>query len=1255
MSHTLEWFEGVCAELNRQPMAATAVLTEFREQEFALEAVNSYLSNPACSPSAQFQACLILQHNSLKNWPRLSTAHKLQLRETLFNLMSNAIASSSMPPYALNKIMQVYVLFWKRDWKELVASSANGAAASVFFEHVTRIMFQSSSPNSFKHGCILLRILVEEFSNRSSAEAGLPMEFHRQAHEAFETFGLDQSLQIGMQCLSTAFQMTDVPDQSVLCITDAAKLFCEVLSWDFDGSSALSGVNAFLKSKAGGAASQNQSSSSHLLVLPRRWSSALLQPTLLNSVCDVYVNTRQTLERSCSLQNRSSQQALLQSLAELRALLIAMASFSGQILDGNAERIAYGGTVLARTVPLLDAAVLGLGSGALTFDPKLVGEFRAQECENLGTVLLRLLANFRLGLCCQMPAFDSTMLSLGRATFELSKELAGLAELQLGQIYNPGGGGGQQQQQQQQQQGLGALVLDGEMALLDGWRGDAIALFLDVWCMVLDDPLMLRGALADDLLREQGGNGSAAAAAQVSTQLKLSLRGLAADVFKQLYESVWRITICEALAEPEEEEGEDAAAIAVRNMDDLLASICSVGRANFSAALDYVRQSISATLDEADKLAANGISAPQRDVLRVLESLRVSVLFASHLCDDSFRGSSQEKSSDTPLIPNFVLDSCLYVPETTSSLLHILAQISRLLQLQVTIGPTHSLFSPLLLQVVARFFTEYFARFVDPDPSLYSPSAEQLLPHLFTLHSPVPGGGPGDLSALVEQLAAAVRTLVVSAPLEGDLVHALAEMLTTMSKGGGGGGGGSLQQGAEVRRAILIASPSVAEVFKTVTAQDCRLSLDGITQLYGALGSLAARAGSEPTMMQLCTFVHNKGTSLPALLSPSSSSLLELKVGAQQFVACLRGLATCPRGLDKQVLHGLFDACLPIVAWALAHSGLGTEDDFLLAVVLMLRDYAEHKLAGLQHQSSSALYQTCMTALQACSRRLGAAEQALSGGAAEEEAAFRSNVLLHLLELLNHLSSKDFVFDDDEDVAAGGEGERGYAFHVTVAQVLMFGFEMVVLLVNLDLLRGYPATADRYFAFAAFVTSTYGEDLGTRLVEQGEPAARALLTTFLQHLLWGAGAVDATAARLSLQAMQALAAFQASSMSRGDAGLGMAIAAEVFPAAMERLLEMVLFPASCEYGIAWDRVDACANALIQLIVLDNQRCVRCGRPHLHLIFSHPKSSSLSHTAPLSAAGLCRAPRRPSPSLPRSSPRPTSLCWPAFSASCRTMA
>jgi hypothetical protein len=76
-----------------------------------------------------------------------------------------------------------------------------------------------------------------------------------------------------------------------------------------------------------------------------------------------------------------------------------------------------------------------------------------------------------------------------------------------------------------------------------------------------------------------------------------------------------------------------------------------------------------------------------------------------------------------------------------------------------------------------------------------------------------------------------------------------------------------------------------------------------------------------------------------------------------------------------------------------------------------------------------------------------------------------------------------------------------------------------------------------------------------------------------------------------LQALQTIALHQFNDMKVGKEGFGIASSAEIFPKASERLMEMLLFPNTCEYGISWDRIDGCANAMLALIALDVGRSV----------------------------------------------------------------
>jgi hypothetical protein len=49
----------------------------------------------------------------------------------------------------------------------------------------------------------------------------------------------------------------------------------------------------------------------------------------------------------------------------------------------------------------------------------------------------------------------------------------------------------------------------------------------------------------------------------------------------------------------------------------------------------------------------------------------------------------------------------------------------------------------------------------------------------------------------------------------------------------------------------------------------------------------------------------------------------------------------------------------------------------------------------------------------------------------------------------------------------------------------------------------------------------------------------------------------------------------------------------LFSFCLQRLLEIMIFPSSCDYGLSYDRIDAFASTLINLIAMDVQRFNTC--------------------------------------------------------------
>jgi hypothetical protein len=205
-------------------------------------------------------------------------------------------------------------------------------------------------------------------------------------------------------------------------------------------------------------------------------------------------------------------------------------------------------------------------------------------------------------------------------------------------------------------------------------------------------------------------------------------------------------------------------------------------------------------------------------------------------------------------------------------------------------------------------------------------------------------------------------------------------------------------------------------------------------------------------------------------------------------------------------------------------------DDILKSHIQLLRDYAEAQLSTCSTHSSHALYNASLHALQQCAARLNlpyrqSTVPSSSGGAnsaaSDEEAVYRSELLLTVLQLLNHLATKEFLVDDEDDSLSAADANAAASLGQTVAGVLIYGLECIVPLLSADLLRSFPTTADRYFSFVTFMVGTYESELATRIrtnaTAAGGHVGGQFLATLVQHLLWGAGAVDTCSARLALQ------------------------------------------------------------------------------------------------------------------------------------------
>jgi len=213
------------------------------------------------------------------------------------------------------------------------------------------------------------------------------------------------------------------------------------------------------------------------------------------------------------------------------------------------------------------------------------------------------------------------------------------------------------------------------------------------------------------------------------------------------------------------------------------------------------------------------------------------------------------------------------------------------------------------------------------------------------------------------------------------------------------------------------------------------------------------------------------------------------------------------------------------------------------------------------------------------------------GATLEDKIAFRNDTVFNMLDLLNNLSLKELSLDDDgtevalADAMAMATQLFGATYQsIALSDVLIVGIELLAPVISADLLRSFPKTCDRYFSLIRFVASSYERNLMVK-VNQTE-TGNEFLNKIIQHLLWGASAVDSSAANISLHALQVFASSHVNSLRKGGIGYGVTADKLILPGAMDVLVEMIIFPAKFEYGISSDRTDACASTLLTLMSID---------------------------------------------------------------------
>ena len=390
---------------------------------------------------------------------------------------------------------------------------------------------------------------------------------------------------------------------------------------------------------------------------------------------------------------------------------------------------------------------------------------------------------------------------------------------------------------------------------------------------------------------------------------------MALQAYANLFHCYNHSVLLEALLGVDEDEDEEEENIESRSKDDILVCIGTIGRSSFLSSADLISSVLGAAVHQAEVVIKAGQSPTQAETLRLLETMRVATLFSCHLFVEDFKtdptASLSSTSSEASVLPQSVLDTASPPNNTqsaTESVMKLFVTVTGCLKQQMDLisvspsGLSHPLVSPYLLHQLFRFLTEYFLHFFDPAAeALYYSQSQNALLHIHGT----------DFNATIEILLAYCKQVIVTMPLEMDVVRAVANLIATMAR-----------SAQPQRLAFVIGTPSISSIFHLVTAKHvhqnqqevCRLNDEGLAAIFRALSWLAINATNTETFMQLCSYVHSLAGELAQVqmdkqhnknvkLSPEHQKIL------QRLVACLQGMCATPGGLDRVLRELLMGSC----------------------------------------------------------------------------------------------------------------------------------------------------------------------------------------------------------------------------------------------------------------------------------------------------------------------------------------------------------
>ena len=203
------------------------------------------------------------------------------------------------------------------------------------------------------------------------------------------------------------------------------------------------------------------------------------------------------------------------------------------------------------------------------------------------------------------------------------------------------------------------------------------------------------------------------------------------------------------------------------------------------------------------------------------------------------------------------------------------------------------------------------------------------------------------------------------------------------------------------------------------------------------------------------------------------------------------------------------------------HCLLAESDDTLIIYSQMIREFSEYQLSRLYDNSAKLLYFSVAHLLSVYQRRLADYQSfAFESDHAlyQDSLDFINESLFLLLEILNHLSTKEFLFSDHSfQPPAPFQSSSSSSPVQDVPSVLIYGLQMMIPLIHLPIIYSYPETIEKYLSFVLFLCNSSMKFLVAWLNGQPNETSLQHFALFMKQLLFSVTLIDSTTARMALQ------------------------------------------------------------------------------------------------------------------------------------------